>query len=206
MTPNIPNDNIGPGDRVLAIWQGQGYYHFTTVTQGNNNVVQNLNYPADIEGLWTFIYYTYDIDTRKAVAFVKYGSEEAKKVEFVNMIHPPIVALRFTAAGKDKWHPGFNGQFYKVFAVCQEGIFIDDVAQLNKVLDTLKKPSDYNLERLTKRVQGDEIENYTESRPVEEITIDNSKLVGEYSWSGWFKWTPTNQQAWHLACRLSITP
>jgi hypothetical protein len=29
-TTNIPHSDIGMGDRVLAIWQGQGYYHFTT--------------------------------------------------------------------------------------------------------------------------------------------------------------------------------
>lgn len=32
-------DASKPGDRTLAIWVGRGYYHFTTYTTGNNNVV-----------------------------------------------------------------------------------------------------------------------------------------------------------------------
>lgn len=30
LTSNEKNGDAGMGDRILAIWQGQGYYHFTT--------------------------------------------------------------------------------------------------------------------------------------------------------------------------------
>jgi hypothetical protein len=36
LTKNKPYDNIRMGDRQLAIWQGQGYYHFTTCNAANN--------------------------------------------------------------------------------------------------------------------------------------------------------------------------
>ena len=39
LTKNSPNGNMGMGDRVLAIWQGAGYYHFTT----NNAATGNVN-------------------------------------------------------------------------------------------------------------------------------------------------------------------
>jgi len=37
LTRNIPHQDIGLGDRILAIWQGDGYYHFTTNNDGNAN-------------------------------------------------------------------------------------------------------------------------------------------------------------------------
>ena len=39
LTKNTPNGNAGMGDRVLAIWQGAGFYHFTT----NNAATGNVN-------------------------------------------------------------------------------------------------------------------------------------------------------------------
>lgn len=67
-------------DRMLAIWLSQGTYLFITSTTTNPNVIKTVNYPGDIEGLWTFIYYAYDVDTKKAVGFMKFGSEDPKKV------------------------------------------------------------------------------------------------------------------------------
>ena len=63
------------GDRLLAIWQGNGFYHFTTCNvEGNNpNVIVNNNFPTDIEGLWTYVYYSYSRTNRRAVGFIKYG-------------------------------------------------------------------------------------------------------------------------------------
>ena len=61
------------GDRLLAIWLGQGYYQFATCDYNKNkpNVISNINYP-DIEGLWTYVYYSYS--DSKAVGFIKYGN------------------------------------------------------------------------------------------------------------------------------------
>jgi len=74
LTKNIPYEDVGMGDRMLAIWQGQGYYHYTTCNQDGNqaNVVQNINYD-DIEGVWTYVYYSYSIELKRAVGFIQYG-------------------------------------------------------------------------------------------------------------------------------------
>jgi hypothetical protein len=36
-------------------------------------LIQNVNYPEDIEGLWTYVYYSYSADENKAIAFLKFG-------------------------------------------------------------------------------------------------------------------------------------
>ena len=76
LTWNKDYDNIRMGDRALAIWQGQGFYHFTTCNSvdGNVNYIKNNNYPEDIEGVWTYVYYSYSDDKNKAVGFIKYGN------------------------------------------------------------------------------------------------------------------------------------
>jgi hypothetical protein len=33
-------------------------------------MIQNIDYPADIEGLWTFVYYSYNRADKQAVAFI----------------------------------------------------------------------------------------------------------------------------------------
>lgn len=40
---NNPYGNIGYGDRLLAIWQGTNFYHFTTLNEPKTpNVVKNI--------------------------------------------------------------------------------------------------------------------------------------------------------------------
>jgi hypothetical protein len=55
------------------------------------------------------VYYSYSIPDQKAVAFLKFGDEAPKKLEFQNIAHTPIVKLRFLLAGKEFGYPGFNG-------------------------------------------------------------------------------------------------
>jgi len=72
-------------------------------------VVKNINYPADIEGLWTYFYYSYSVAEKKAVAFVKYGDGEPLSAEH-SVTHNPTKYLRFLLGGKDQnRYPGFNG-------------------------------------------------------------------------------------------------
>ena len=61
------------GDRLLAVFQGLGYYHFATCNQNNNNgnVNQNEEFNGDIEGLWTYLYYSYSVEKNKAIAYIK---------------------------------------------------------------------------------------------------------------------------------------
>jgi hypothetical protein len=44
LTVNRKHGDAGHKDRTLAIWVGRGYYHCTTYTVGNPNVIQNINY------------------------------------------------------------------------------------------------------------------------------------------------------------------
>ena len=61
MTTNVVcTDGARPGDRTLAIWVGQGYYHFTTYTIGNANVFFNVNYGTALDGAWNYIYFGYE--------------------------------------------------------------------------------------------------------------------------------------------------
>lgn len=63
------------GDRTLAVWLGDGFYHFTTYDGGNPNFNQNIGHPADIEGVWTFIHFSHSIEKKKSVAFIKFGGD-----------------------------------------------------------------------------------------------------------------------------------
>lgn len=78
LTSNKKYDNIGMGDRILALWLGKGFYHFTTcdAPKSNPNVAANIDYPSDIDGLWTYVYYSYSAEQKKAVAFIKFGDTE----------------------------------------------------------------------------------------------------------------------------------
>jgi hypothetical protein len=47
------------------------------VADNNPNYNVNINYPDDIEGLWTYIYYSYGKNVTKAVGFAKFGGDGA---------------------------------------------------------------------------------------------------------------------------------
>jgi hypothetical protein len=67
-----------------------------------------VNY-GDIEGVWTYVYYSYSVTLKRAVAFIKYATDEAKRIQF-DVTHPPTNYLRFILGGKDQdRYPGFNG-------------------------------------------------------------------------------------------------
>lgn len=82
LTLNANYANTNMGDRLLAIWQGQGYYHYTTCDEPSKraNVIKNINYPVDIEGVWTYVYYSYSAAEKKAVGFAKYNNLEPRSV------------------------------------------------------------------------------------------------------------------------------
>ena len=67
------------GDRTLAIWLGKGFYHFTTYSHKYANIVHNIDHPVDIEGLWTFIYYSHNLYKKESVAMIKFGEGKVIK-------------------------------------------------------------------------------------------------------------------------------
>lgn len=62
-------------------------------------MIRNINYPADIEGLWTHFYFSYS-NTGKAVAIVKFGDLDPVSAEFP-VKHPDLKYLKFILGGKD---------------------------------------------------------------------------------------------------------
>jgi hypothetical protein len=74
LTSNIEYDDVKMGDRLLAIWQGQGYYHFTTCNTATSspNIVSNINF-GNIEGVWTYIYYSYSHKLSQSVGLITYN-------------------------------------------------------------------------------------------------------------------------------------
>ena len=70
-------DNVELGNRVLAIWVGKGYYHFTTYNKALNKVSisQNIDYSDYLEGNWNYIYFSFTTKDNKprAVGFILFG-------------------------------------------------------------------------------------------------------------------------------------
>lgn len=73
LTSNANYGNLGKGDRLLGVWQGQDGYYFATndVKTNNFNAFNKIAY-SDIEGVWTYVYFSYSTPQQKATAFVKY--------------------------------------------------------------------------------------------------------------------------------------
>ena len=63
------------GDRVLAIWHYDNGYHFTALDKASRNPNVNQNIPTgDIEGLWSYVYFSYSGRLKKAVGLLKFGA------------------------------------------------------------------------------------------------------------------------------------
>lgn len=80
LTVNEPYDNVKYGDRTLAIWLGKEGYYFTTTDKktSNPNVSANIKY-TDIEGVWTYIHYSYSPKEKKAVGFL-YANKKTETI------------------------------------------------------------------------------------------------------------------------------
>ena len=63
---------------------------------------------------------------------------------------------------------------------------------MNAFLSKFNKPAPFNTNLVTKKVIDDPKEFNAQSNS-DEIVYNDFALVGEYAWSGWFKWTPTVQ-------------
>jgi hypothetical protein len=43
-------------------------------------VIKNVDHPADIEGVWTYVYYSYSTKENNAIAFIKFGDGDFTQV------------------------------------------------------------------------------------------------------------------------------
>jgi hypothetical protein len=208
LTTNTPYSDAGFGDRLLAIWQGQGYYHFTTLNavDRNPNYTKNIDYPADIEGVWTYVYYSYSKPGSKAVGIIQYGQSEPQRIQH-DVTHPSVSYLNFILAGKQFSYPGLNGQFTKVNYRLGNGAFIDSVEQFKPYLVNQGTHPGINWDKIVTLNQVTETIESAVGKGSEEY-----KLVGggeaafppEYSISGWFKWQGIYTADWHLVYRFTI--
>ena len=73
------------------------------------NQIINNNYPTDIEGLWTFLYYSYSFDDGEAIGLIKYGNKDIETITH-KTVHARTKYVRFILGGNDNdRYPGFNG-------------------------------------------------------------------------------------------------
>lgn len=96
------------GDRLLSVFQGNGYYQYATCTfeQNNPNNAQNIGFPEDIEGVWTYLYFSHSRVVKKTVGFLKVTGQATQRIEWA-FSHPIINNLAFYLAGKNSQYPSF---------------------------------------------------------------------------------------------------
>ena len=68
------------GDRILAVYQGVNVYALSTTNTGNGNLQSNVNAPGDVEGLWTYLYYSHSKTLKRSVGFIKFGEATPLRV------------------------------------------------------------------------------------------------------------------------------
>ncbi|CAD8155329.1 unnamed protein product [Paramecium pentaurelia] len=209
LSANQNDQDITMGDRLLAIWLGKGYYLFTTCDQPSDepNNHQIVNYPEDFDGIWTYIYYSYSVEKKKAVAFIKFGSGDLIKV-IHQVSNPSTNWVRFTISGKDQnRYPGFNGSFQQIYFSTNQGVFLDsENCDISKLQENTQ-PNDFLLESITYTLVSNLQQRNADTVEVFSIvgTSDNPQYPHEYTFSGWFKWeVPEQQQEWHKIFRVQI--
>ena len=103
----IPGD-LGLYDGTLATWSAKGFYRLSTFNIGTDNLDKNMNYPDDIEGVWSFIYFSHHLDKGLSVGMIKIGSGKIAK-QIINAKHTVPNYLKFYIGGNSPNHPSFNG-------------------------------------------------------------------------------------------------
>lgn len=74
-------DQAQVGDRILAFYQGTNVYALCTTNDDNGNLQSNVDSPSDIEGLWTYLYYSHSKILRRTVGFIKFGEAAPVRVQ-----------------------------------------------------------------------------------------------------------------------------
>ncbi|CAK59383.1 unnamed protein product (macronuclear) [Paramecium tetraurelia] len=207
LTNNLKYQDTEKGDRLLGIWQGQGFYAFFTddYKDTNQNLNEQIKYD-DIEGVWTYFHFSYSSTINKAVGFVKYSDQEPQSVAF-NADHQTIIYLKLIIGGSDlSKYPAINGQFTKATFKIGSAAFIDTTDQLNQYsLECNPQPQEC-CDQYLQQIFIQDTQKFQEQRDLLPEMQSNSldKFPNEYSVFGWFKWEPTKMDQWHLAFRLHI--
>jgi hypothetical protein len=102
-------------------------------------VIKNVNYPENLDGVWTYIYYSYSAEKKKAVAYIKFGDTDIQKVEH-QVTHPTTKYVKFSVGGTDdKRYPGFNGLLSGIYFSAKPGVFIDNDDDIQAKLQSFKR-------------------------------------------------------------------
>lgn len=119
------------GDRVLAIWNHDNGYHFTSNDKASKNPNVNKNLPTgDIEGLWTYLYFSYSGRLKKAVGLAKFGASGKVAQVTMDVTHDIPTYLRLVVGGKQFSYPGFNGQFTNPVFKIGDGAYVNSELEL----------------------------------------------------------------------------
>ena len=99
------------GDRTLLVMLQPGEYVFATYSMGivDSGAIVNIRKPTPYKsnlGLWTYIYFGYSFEVKKASGIIKYPSEYAL-VPYTNVVHMIPNYLLFFFGGDGMlggWH------------------------------------------------------------------------------------------------------
>jgi len=193
------------GDRILAIWQGAGYYHFTSCNSdnGNPNYTANVNYPEDIEGFWTYVYYSHSKVAKRSVGFIQFGATATPQRIQHDVSHPAPNYFKFILAGNQFSYPSFNGIFKTVVYKIGPGAFIDNVDQFNAFFATQGVPTTNWDKVITVSQVTDAINVPVPEEVYTPIGGGDLTYPDEYSVSGWFK-TGSSLADWSHLFRLTL--
>ena len=198
LTSNQDHSDSKSGDRVLAIFQGQGNYLFAT-----NDLHKSAPY-EDIEGLWTYTYFSYSHKLEKATAFLSFPKEDAVKLEF-DVTHDVPKYLRLILGGHELGiYPGLNGQYTRPILNIGVSSFLATFEEFKSFAVACNpQPKPVCLARNTVDVVDDvEVVKVDDRKPVE--IVSDQPFPEEYAVVGWFKWRSTVQNPWHVMFRLTI--
>lgn len=116
-------------DRTLAAFAGPGYIHLSTYNfcaKGCDsfNTLQNVDYGGDLTKWW-FIYFGYSYKLRKITAYIRFETDNREKeISIADVTHMIPDSLMFIQ-GKDKYYPGFNGNFKDFKVAYGPGAFVE---------------------------------------------------------------------------------
>ena len=180
----------------------------STCNSANNvaDVAVQPQYPEDIEGLWTFVYFSHGRNVKRSVGFIQYGPQATPVRIQSDVTHPDHSLMKFVLGGKQFSYQGFNGIFANVIYKLGAGAFVDNMEQFIAVVAGTKKPFDDWNKIVTYEQVADAIPS-VQGQGVEEWRVigggDNS-FPTEYSVSGWFRWSGAFTAEWTSLFYLSI--
>ena len=198
VSENNPNRDTELGDRALAVFFSNLGLTFSTYDKEEENGMVFADVPLNHrEGDWGYLYFQYHHAEEKAFAFVQYPEEETIVVE-IPASHYEAGYLKFTVGGSDNNYRSFNGQISGIQYFVDEHV-VTNVEDFHTFVYSCNPPPQDDLctEVLNHEYNDGVVEEANPNTPYDsEKTVENALDVfaPEYSVSGWFKWSPMENQ------------